>query len=142
MRFKKVRDVQSPTRAHEHDAGIDFFVPYDFAPEELEPTCRINVPSGIKVEVPKGYALIAFNKSGVATRTGLVAGACVVDSGYEGEVHLSLINTSCDDVLIEPGQKILQFILMPVGLEMLEESETLFDVSHSDRGSSGFGSTG
>jgi dUTPase len=53
---------------------------------------RCLIPSGIKVDVPAGHALIAFNKSGVAVKKGLDVGACVVDVGYQGQVHISLTN--------------------------------------------------
>ena len=142
MRYCKIRDVADPVRAHEHDAGIDFFVPNDFQEVELEPGMRINIPSGIKVDVQPGFALIAFNKSGVASKTGLVAGACVIDSGYEGEMHLNMINTSNDDVLIQPGAKILQFIQLPISCEPLERAEEDQMWNRSTRGSAGFGSTG
>ena len=62
----RVRDVKLPQRAHDEDAGYDFFVPNDFAPYTLLPGNDVLIPSGIKVIVPKGYALVAHNKSGVA----------------------------------------------------------------------------
>ena len=143
MKFCKIRDVKSPQRSHETDAGIDFFVPNDFGITHVFPNSSINIPSGIKVKIPHGYALIAFNKSGVATKLGLDVGANVVDEGYQGEVHLHLFNTTDTAVKIESGQKIVQFILVPVNYEMPEEvsEEELFD-SKSERGENGFGSTG
>ena len=143
MRYSKVRDVASPSRGHGDDAGIDFYVPNDFTPMDLEPNERVNIPSGIKVDIPSGYALIAFNKSGVATKHGLIAGACVIDSGYQGEIHLNMINTSDDYVEILPGMKILQFILLRVGLKPWKEVPEESLHSHlSGRGEGGFGSTG
>ena len=103
---------------------------------------RILIPSGIKVNVPKGYALIAFNKSGIATKKGLIVGACVVDNGYQGEVHISLINTTNNDVCIFQNQKIVQFILMPVANQKIDEVtlDQLYQ-NESHRGQGGFGST-
>nr|MDO8118915.1 hypothetical protein [Candidatus Sigynarchaeota archaeon] len=108
-----VRDVQEPTRAHASDAGVDFFVPRDLTQEILEkknplvmkwsfrngkiiihPHGRILIPSGIHVLFDPAHALIAFNKSGIASNRGLIVGSCVVDEEYQGEVHLSLINTN------------------------------------------------
>jgi deoxyuridine 5'-triphosphate nucleotidohydrolase len=89
--------------------------------------------------------MIAFNKSGVATKLGLGTAACVVDEDYEGEVHLSLVNTTDHDVSIYPGQKIIQFIVMPImnssAIEVNSLKE-LYNNSTSARGSGGFGSTG
>lgn len=143
MKFCKIRDVKSPQRGHETDAGIDFFIPNDYEPVDIFPHDSINIPSGIKAKVPHGYALIAFNKSGVATKLGLDVGACVVDEGYQGEIHLHLTNTTNHFVKLEKGQKIVQFILLPVNYEEVEEvsEEELFD-SESERGEGGFGSTG
>ena len=132
-----------PSRAHSLDAGIDFYVPSDFTITKVAPQNSIKIPSGIKVDIPQGYALIAFNKSGVCTTLGLVAGACVIDSGYQGEIHIHLINASRKDVFITPDMKIIQFILIPVSDVMTEECdlEELYD-KQSERSSGGFGSTG
>ena len=145
MQISKVRSVKTPTRGTKGSAGIDFFVPDDY-PESLsriEPGDRFFIPSGIKANVPAGHALIAFNKSGVALKKGLMVGACVVDSDYQGEIHLHLVNTSDQTVKIEPGEKLVQFLLMPVyhcDVDVVKE-EDLFP-EDTQRGSGGFGSTG
>jgi len=91
VKISKTRNVKTPTRGTNGSAGIDFYVPNDY-PSNL---CTISsgdrfiIPSGIRANVPNGHALIAFNKSGVALKKGLMAGACVVDSDYQGEIHLN-----------------------------------------------------
>lgn len=145
MKITKTRDVKTPTRGTQGSAGIDFYVPNDYpnSLRRVEPGERFFIPSGIKANVPEGHALIAFNKSGVALKKGLMVGACVVDSDYQGEIHLHLVNTSCKAVTIEPGEKLTQFLLIPVDhcvVEVVDEQD-LFDVE-TDRGSGGFGSTG
>jgi dUTP pyrophosphatase len=145
LKFSKVRDVKSPARSHE-SAGIDFYIPNDWnggKSEMLFPSKDVLIPSGIRVNVPPGFALIAFNKSGVATKLKLMAGACVVDHGYEGELFLHLINCGTESVSLEPGMKILQFVLLPIG--MLAPTEVELDELYpqkSSRGEGGFGSTG
>jgi len=145
MKISKTRDVKTPTRGTSGSAGIDFFVPSDY-PQNLctvSPGERFFIPSGIKANVPEGYALIAMNKSGVALKKGLTVGACVVDSDYQGEIHLHLINTGTKTVTIEPGDKLTQFLLIPVDhcdVEVVQEKH-LFD-EETSRGSGGFGSTG
>ena len=145
MKIAKIRDVKTPTRGTQGSAGIDFYVPNDY-PNSLRrvaPGERFFIPSGIKANVPEGFALIAMNKSGVALKKGLMVGACVVDSDYQGEIHLHLVNTSNNDVTIEAGEKLTQFLLIPVDhctVSVVDESE-LFD-TESDRGAGGFGSTG
>ncbi len=142
MKVKRTRDVKLPNRGTPLSAGIDFFVPEDFKPTQLFPGDDVLIPSGIKVQVPDGYALIAFNKSGVATKKRLSVGACVVDEDYTGEVHIHVYNTSHNKIIdIEPGMKLAQFILIPVNYANVEEVDEL-PTKESQRGDGGFGSTG
>jgi len=144
MKFSRIRDVKIPTRANSTDAGIDFFIPNDYdGKTELSPGESCFIPSGVKVDVPEGYALIAFNKSGVAVKKGLHVGACVVDCGYQGEIHINLTNVSAEDQTISAGDKIVQFILLPLASPYIEEVNELdLHTEKSNRGSGGFGSTG
>ena len=145
MKLAKIRNVKTPTRGTTGSAGIDFYVPDDF-PRNL---CTINpgeryfIPSGIKANVPEGFALIAMNKSGVALKKGLMVGACVVDSDYQGEIHLHLVNTGYQPAIIEPGEKLTQFLLIPVDHCAVElvDVDVLFE-EETSRGAGGFGSTG
>lgn len=170
LKFTKVRNVKSPCRAHPTDAGIDFFVPEDLTKETidekteltrssvilsidngfvksmiLEPKQSVLIPSGIKVKVPDGYMLQFNNKSGVASKKGLIVGASVVDVGYEGECHIDVHNVSSRSQVINAGDKIVQAILIPVSFAMPEEvssTEELYAGSTSARGEGGFGSSG
>lgn len=144
LKFTKVRDVKSPQRANPYDAGIDFFIPNDIDEIELFPGQSVLIPSGIKVDVPKGYALIAFNKSGIATKYSLIVGACVVDHGYQGEVHIHMLNVGEKCVKLRRGMKIVQFILLPI--MTITPKEVPIDEMYTNivgnRGDGGFGSTG
>jgi len=143
MRISKIRDVKNPIRANSDDAGIDFFVPNTLESYTVEPGDSVMIPSGIKVNVPSGHALIAFNKSGIATKKNLQVGACVVDVGYQGEIHIHLTNVGMDTQTIHPGDKVVQFVLVRLGNPDVEivPVEFLYD-RMSTRGSGGFGSTG
>jgi dUTP pyrophosphatase len=144
MKIKITRDTKAPTRGTPGSAGIDFFVPNDYPSETilLNPGESVLIPSGIVADVPDGHALIAFNKSGVATKQGLVVGAAVVDSDYTGEIHINMFNASNQEQDIKRGQKIVQFLLLPVN--MTEQIEVVEELPNKDteRGSGGFGSTG
>ena len=143
LNFTKVRDVKSPNRGTSQSAGIDFFVPDDFQTIALMPGESCLIPSGIKVNVPTGHALIAFNKSGVSVKKELHIGACVIDEDYQGEVHLNLTNVGNRTQIVERGDKITQFILLPVNYSMpTEVAEKNLYSAKSSRGSGGFGSTG
>lgn len=159
MKILKTLNVKTPARGTSVAAGLDFFVPENTeefvqAFKEKNPNIqidengitmgpheRVNIPSGIKAQVPNGHALIAYNKSGVSLKYGLDVGAAVVDEDYQGVIHLSLVNTSEDIVKINYGQKIIQFLLIPVFYDTVEEVTELFTEA-SERGEGGFGSTG
>jgi len=143
MKISKVRDVKTPERGTPRSAGIDFFVPSKFQPTHLSPGESILIPSGIRVDVPENHVLIAYNKSGIASKKSLYVGACVVDEDYQGEVHINLINNGQYAVEIEPDMKIVQFLLLPINYSLPElvEDEHLFS-EITKRGKGGFGSTG
>jgi dUTP pyrophosphatase len=141
MKIKLVRKVKAPSRGTTVSAGLDFYVPDDFKATKVWPGKSVLIPSGIKAQVPEGYALIAFNKSGVATKQGLIVGACVVDEDYEGEIHIHMMNVEDKVVDIIPGQKLVQFVLVPVNYQNVEVVNEL-PKRQSERGEGGFGSTG
>lgn len=144
MKISKIRNVKTPERGTPLSAGLDFFVPNDFPGEHfLLPGDAVNIPSGIKVKVPHGFALVFMNKSGVAVKKGLQVGACVVDEDYQGEVHLHVRNTSTDVQSIKPGEKLVQALLIPIDycdVEVVNVDE-LYE-GGTQRGEGGFGSTG
>ena len=143
MKFSKIRNVKSPNRANDIDAGIDLFVPEDQQPLTLKPQESCVIPSGVKFNVPEGHALVAFNKSGVAVNKKLQVGACVIDCGYQGEVHINLTNVGLIDQHINPGDKIVQVVLLLLGDPALHEvKEDILYSSVSSRGDGKFGSTG
>ena len=141
MKIQKIREVKTPTRGTSKSAGIDFYTPDDLTPILLGPGEDALIPSGIKAQVPAGYALIAFNKSGVATKNKLIKGAEVVDEDYQGEIHIHVFNNGKTTTMINPGQKLMQFVLLQVNYEDVEVVESL-DQIESERGQGGFGSTG
>lgn len=111
----------------------------------LDPGESILIPSGIKVRVPEGHALVFFNKSGVGSKKHLTTLAEVVDEHYEGEVHLNLVNAGTTTVKINAGDKIVQGLILPMNYAIPEEvgsAEELYAGMNSDRGEGGFGSSG
>ena len=173
FRFIKVREVVSPNRANPNDAGLDFYVPTNLTSEDihskneadregygldipfsenfvrhiaLQPGHRILIPSGIKVLLePPTSMLMAANKSGIATKKGLLYTAEIVDSPYTGEIHIGVYNTSHEFQVIEAGTKLVQFIHVPIYLTEPEEvthEEFYNDAQYwGTRGNNGFGST-
>lgn len=158
MLIYKIRPVKTPHKGTPESAGFDFFVPDEWPDQiksshvvdfddrvKLLPGQSILIPSGIKMIIPKGYVLVFFNKSGIATKEGLIVGASVVDSDYRGEVHLHVTNVSKSMSVIRPGQKLVQGLLLPVpdiGVTELNFHEWEETFRETARGEGGFGSTG
>jgi len=97
--------------------------------------------------IPHGYMMDIKNRSGMAAKRQLLVGACVVDSGYEGEVFINLHNVGTEVQLIHPGDKIAQAVVTPVVHARFIASETAdiyewYPITHSGRGSGALGSTG
>ena len=112
---------------------------------DLDTNEKILIPSGIHVNLPKNIFLKVDNKSGIASKRGLICGANIIDQDYEGEMHINLINVCNNTTIINAGDKIVQMIALfqPVMKEAaeFESLEKLYENSTSERGADGFGST-
>lgn len=108
----------------------------------LRPGERRVFNTGLSVEIPDGYALILKDRSGLAAKHGIHVLAGVIDSSYRGEIKVCLLNTCTkyDEIyVIEEGERIAQAILThDISCDIIEVSE----LSETERGSNGFGSTG
>ena len=144
--------VETPSRAHYNDAGLDCYCPEDVVLPALatkghrapfgggNPYLSVGgtpvmVPLGFSLDVPDGYMAVikprsSFNKAGIWT----AIGTC--DSGYHGEYKAVFVNLTPDDVVLKKGDRICQIVIEPVVLADLVES--LGD----EREGGGFGSSG
>ncbi len=149
IEYSRVRpDVRPPVRANPSDAGLDvFFCPTDpsVSAVRIEPNQSLVLPTGLRFGVPHGYMLEVKNRSSVAAKRSLIVGACVVDSGYDGEVFINLHNVGSEDQHIMAWDKIAQVVLVPVvHFRALETSGDLYDwypITISNRGVGALGST-
>ena len=131
-------DAHVPTRAYEHDAGIDLAA---CERVELAPGERALVPTGLAIAIPPGYAGYVQPRSGLAAKHGIsiVNTPGLVDSGYRGELLVNLVNTDPRDAfVVEPGMRIAQLVVLPVPMVSLVEVDEL---PESERGRRGFGSS-
>jgi dUTP pyrophosphatase len=148
LNFSRVHpDVILPTRANPSDAGLDlYYCPVDNDGVMLKPGQTALFGTGIRIEIPHGYYFEIKNRSGNAYKRQLLVGACVVDSGYSGEIFINLHNVGETNQRIEPGMKIAQGILLPaihLRLREVDENELYNDViTFSNRGEGALGSTG
>jgi len=139
-----------PVRANPSDAGLDLrWVPAEMSESvlKIQPGETILVPTGCTFGIPHGYMLEIKNKSGVAYKKQLLVGACVVDSGYEGEVFVNLHNVGNAPQVLEPGDKVAQAVVVPVvhARFIASESPDIYDwypITISNRGTGALGSTG
>ena len=142
--YRTAPEAKMPVRAHNTDAGADFFFcSKDNLPIHIYPKTSQLLSTGVKVQVPSGCMLQIMNKSGVASKRSLLVGACVVDEGYTGEIFVNLHNVGTEVQVIEPGQKIAQGVFVriekPVFLEV--EDDQIYQ-EETSRGSGALGSTG
>lgn len=124
-----------PTRAHECDAGIDLYTPYEFdiAGGESE-----IIDTGIHVEIPQGYVGMIKSKSGLNVKHDITCEG-VIDAGYTGSIVVKMYNHGNFEYHFNHGDKITQLVILPVETPDL----TLVDsFTSTERGDSGFGSTG
>lgn len=149
--FKKVNPYANlPTYAHERDAGMDVCAVKDI---ELKPYVPTIVPTGLVAEIPEGYELQVRSRSGLAAKNGIFVlnSPGTIDQGYKGEIGVILfwappfqdvfnrLNNSYVAFHILQGDRIAQLVLSPVTTCTPIEVQ---DVSETERGSRGFGSTG
>jgi len=150
LEYYRVRDsAHPPTRANPSDAGLDVYFNPENATKEIniEAGQSAVLPTGLKFGIPHGYMLEVKNRSSMAAKRGLVVGACVIDSGYDGEVFINLHNVGTGPQVLSPQTKIAQVVMVPVvhfrALETI--SDNLYDwypITISDRGDGALGSTG
>lgn len=141
IRVKKVSpNAVIPTYGSAEAAGADLYACLEEA-VTIGPGQSVFIPTGIALEVPKGYAGLVFARSSMGAKRDLAPAnkVGVIDSDYRGEIKVVLHNHGNQIRQVEPGERIAQFVIVPVLAPAFEEVEELTD---TDRGAGGFGSTG
>ena len=136
MRIKFLEGAYYPIRAHETDAGLDLR-----ACEDQIIPARGSAVFDVKtcIQLPHGYYGKLESKSGLNVNHGVVSCGGVIDEGYTGSIKVKLYNLSDEDYAVKAGDKICQLIIQPYLAPTLYNVDKL---DESDRGDSGFGSTG
>ena len=129
-----------PTYGSVEAAGADLYACLD-APVEIAPGETVWIPTGIALEVPKGCAGLVYARSSMGVKRGLAPAnkVGVIDSDYRGEIRVVLLNHGKTTQTVTHGERVAQFLITPVLTPDYEEVEELSD---TDRGTGGFGSTG
>lgn len=126
-----------PRRAHADDAGIDLALSHGVAiPVGEHRLCH----TGVHVAIPAGHVGMVFVRSSTGIKKHLVLsnGTGIIDAGYTGEIMLSLHNVGRSKQVIEPGQYVVQLVIVPAPSFGLVQVSSLAD---TERGSDGIGST-
>ena len=129
-----------PSYASEAAAGMDVRAEIPQA-IKIGPLERVIVPTGLFMEIPVGYEVQVRPRSGLAAKHGITVlnSPGTIDADYRGELKVILVNLSNEAFSIEPGERIAQIVL--ARHEVIEWEQT-DELSESERGAGGFGSTG
>lgn len=131
-----------PSYQTEGASGMDLHVSLE---EEIviKPLERVLVPTGLFLEIPEGYEGQVRPRSGMSLKHGitLINAVGTIDSDYRGEVKIPLVNLSNEVYTLKDGERVAQLVI--VKYERVETVEVeLEEFSDTERGESGFGSTG
>lgn len=138
---KKLREgALLPTFGSAQAAGADLYACLE-EPVTIQPGQTAFIPTGLAMELPRGYAGLIYARSGLACKRGLAPAnkVGVVDSDYRGEFIVALHNHGTQPQTISNGERIAQLVVTPVLIPEYIETEALSD---TQRGAGGFGSTG
>lgn len=129
-----------PEYQSEGAAGMDLCAAIE-SPILLKPFERRLIPTGIKIELEKGFEAQVRPRSGISIKHGISLVNCVgtIDEDYRGEVCVPVINLSTEEYVIQPNERIAQMIIARVEKAKIQVVQSL---SETVRAAGGFGSTG
>ncbi|MBW6440594.1 dUTP diphosphatase [Patescibacteria group bacterium] len=137
IKIQLIGDAKMPNYAHKGDAGLDIYsAEEDYVLKAGE---RRGFKTGVKMEIPKGYAALFWDKSGLAINHGIITMGGVIDSTYRGEFAVILKNLGDKDYKVEKHAKISQVLIQKIEEAEFEEVNFL---EKTERDEHGFGSTG
>lgn len=139
INFKYIGDFDAPKTQTSDAAGLDLFN-NEKEIRILEEGKSIVISTGFYVEIPEGYVGLVFARSSLGFRFDctLANSVGVIDSDYRGEVKVKIHNHSDKPKMIEPNERVAQIVVVPCFNQFTQVDE----LSETDRGSNGFGSTG
>lgn len=129
-----------PEYKTEGAAGMDLCAAIE-TPVTLKPLERTLIPTGIKIELEHGYEAQIRPRSGLSIKHGITLINCVgtIDEDYRGEVCVPVVNLSNETYTIEPHERIAQMVIARVEQAKIEVT---VELTKTERGEGGFGSTG
>ena len=137
LEFMKLHPAAKlPTRGSRFAAGLDL---YSIEAVRIPAHGRVAVRTGLSVAIPHGFYGRVAPRSGLAVKHGLDVLAGVIDSDYRGEIMCALVNHGEESIEIEAGMRVAQLLIEAIATPEPVWSE---DLSQTERGEGGFGSTG
>lgn len=145
VKIHRAPGAKLPERATPGSAALDLCACLNPDTEIiLTPDSRATIPTGLTFEIPEGYFISLRPRSGLALREGLILpnSPATIDSDFRGELKVIVANLGRDPVRIRHGDRIAQLLLEQVQPFEWDEVDRLDDLSGTERGTGGFGSTG
>ena len=142
LKIKKLNDLAiEPKLGSEEAAGIDLYAASS-SDIWIEPSETVMIGTGLAIELEKGTFGGIFARSGLACKQGLRPANCVgvIDSDYRGELIVALHNDTKERQLVPAQSRIAQLVVLPY--IRIEDIELTDELSDTERGEGGFGSTG
>lgn len=138
IKIKRIENGKLPEYKTNGSAGADCYARIE---KEiiLNENDTVTIPLGFAVEIPEGYEMQIRPRSGLTRKNKIVTILGTIDSDYRGEVHAILINHSKSIFIIKPNDRIVQAVVCPV---IRAEWYLTDELSETERGKNGFGSTG
>ena len=135
------RAFRLPTRHSQDAAGFDLFAALpESGPRRLKPGERALIPTGLTIELPKGFEAQVRPRSGLALKHGVTVlnAPGTIDADYRGEIGVLLINLGDEPFVVARGARVAQLVISRVEDVVFAEA---VDLKGTDRGEKGFGST-
>lgn len=134
MKIKLDPGAYVPERAHTNDAGLDL---RSMENKYVSPGEFVKFDTGVHVQIQEGYVGLITSKSGLMAKG--ITSRGTIDSGYTGSIKAILFNHGEEGYLVRKGDKVTQLVVLPC---VVEDIELVSYLEETDRGESGFGSSG
>lgn len=136
VKIKLSKDAHMPTYGTRGAAGLDLYASTDVT---IQPNERMLIPTGVAMEIPDGHFCYVMGRSGNTIKKGLHVALGTIDSDYIGEIGVMAFNQSDEVISFAKGDRVAQMVILPYPkIEFVEVDE----LSDTERGTGGYGSTG
>lgn len=137
LKVKRLRDnINLPSRLRLGDAAWDLYSPEGFV---LGPGSRYQLKLGLALELNQDECALVVERSGMALNNGIQSIGPLIDASYRGEISAILYNSSSVQLAVTPGSRVAQLLILQIPSHELVEVK---EVSKTDRGTVGYGSSG